>query len=68
MLTRSLAGSIKGTSGEDSSIGVTLLSDIRFVFDERKTERSHRRSWLNVSVRLKAGRGLSGPTEGHDCK
>jgi len=39
MLTEALQAVFKGTSGEDSSIGVTLLSDIRFVFDERKTDR-----------------------------
>ena len=39
MLTEALQAVFKGTSGEDSSIGVTLLSDIRVVFDERRTDR-----------------------------
>jgi hypothetical protein len=39
MLTEALQTVFKAASGEDSSIGVTLLSDIRFVFDERKTDR-----------------------------
>ena len=39
MLTEALQAVFKGTSGEDSSIGVTLLFDIRAVFDERKTDR-----------------------------
>jgi hypothetical protein len=37
-LTQALTVVCKATRAEDASIGVTLLSDIRTVFDERKTD------------------------------
>jgi hypothetical protein len=52
---------------EDGSIGVTLLADIRIVFDERKSDTVPSTVLAERLCKIEGRLGLSGPT-GRGCR
>ena len=60
---RSIVELFSGTAGEDPSVGVRLLTDIRLVFDQRGTDRLGSQDLVHGLIEIESSFWASGATE-----